>query len=110
MALPFESGNRPLLRVVLVQGDGESELILAVHHSIGDGVSAIFLVRDLLKFMEGYELEELPPRSALEDLVPTPPAAPTNQLQPSPIKSSGVNEDHAVRPEGAMRDGFDDSP
>jgi len=34
LALPFEPGDRPLLRVVLVQGEGVSELILVVHHSM----------------------------------------------------------------------------
>lgn len=90
LALPFEMGDRPLLRVVLVQGEDVSELILAIHHSIGDGVSAMYLVRDLLKYMEGYELEELSPRSGLEDLLPAAATTPINQLQRPPISSNGV--------------------
>ena len=81
LAFPFELGDRPLLRVVLVQGEAVSELILVVHHSIGDGVSAMYLVRDLLRSMEGYGLEELPPRPALEDLLRSGATAPVNQLQ-----------------------------
>ena len=69
LALPFERNDQPLLRVVLVQGEAISELILVVHHSIGDGVSAMFLLRDLLECMEDYPLEELPPGNALEDLL-----------------------------------------
>ena len=69
LALPFERNDQPLLRVVLVQGEAISELILVVHHSIGDGVSAMFLVRDLLECLEGYPLEELPLGKALEELL-----------------------------------------
>ena len=90
LALPFEPGDRPLLRVVLVQGEALSELILVVHHSIGDGVSAMYLVRDLLKSMEGYGLKELPPRPALEDLLRSGATAPMNQLQPPAMSSNGV--------------------
>lgn len=90
LALPFESDDRPLLRVVLVQGEVVSELILVVHHSIGDGASAMYLVRDLLKSIEGYGLEELPPRPALEDLLSSCAVPPMSQLQPPAIHSNQV--------------------
>jgi hypothetical protein len=48
----------------LVQGEAVWELILAVHHSIGDGLSAMYLVRDLLESMEGYGL-----KNSLPDLL-----------------------------------------
>jgi hypothetical protein len=64
-AIPFEPGEAPLLRAALVQGETVSELILVAHHSIGDGVSAMFLIRDLLESMEG-QLQALPPRPSLE--------------------------------------------
>jgi hypothetical protein len=66
---PFNSSRGPLLRAMLVQGECISELILAVHHSIGDGISAMFLVRDLLELLEGHELAELPARPPLEAFV-----------------------------------------
>jgi hypothetical protein len=89
LALPFEPDDRPLLRVSLVQGEEISELILAVHHSIGDGVSAMYLVRDLLESMEGYTLDELPPRAAAEDFVGSAQAAPMNQHPPA-TSSNGL--------------------
>ena len=91
LALPFEPGPEPLLRAVLVQDAAVSELILAVHHAIGDGVSAMYLVRDLLKSMEGYELAELPPRAALEDLLRSDDT-PANQLQPPAMSSNVVSQ------------------
>ena len=66
-AIPFEPDEAPLLRAALVQGEAESELILVAHHSIGDGVSAMYLVRDLLESMEGHKLQALPPRPSLEE-------------------------------------------
>jgi hypothetical protein len=60
-------------------------LILTAHHSIGDGVSSMYLVRDLLEAMEGHRLEELPPRPPLEDIVPGLNEAPLQQgYTPSP--------------------------
>ena len=89
LALPFEWNDQPLLRVVLVQGEGISELILVVHHSIGDGVSAMFLLRDLLESVEGYPLEELLPGNALEDLLgsgETSVAGPPSPSVPQVVK------------------------
>ena len=65
LALPFAPDDRPLVRAVLVQGEAVSELILAVHHSIGDGVSAMYLTRDLLQSMEGHDLEYYVPSCPL---------------------------------------------
>lgn len=90
LALPFEHGDRPRLRAVLVQGDAVSELTLIVHHSMGDGLSAMHLVRDLLKFMEGHKLEKLPPRAALEDLLCSDSMAPMTEQQRPDTTSNGV--------------------
>jgi hypothetical protein len=40
-----------------------------VHHAIGDGISAKYLLRDLLQGMQGKNLVRLPPRPSLEELV-----------------------------------------
>jgi hypothetical protein len=90
LAHPFYTEDRPLLRVSLVQGEAVSELILTVHHTIGDGVSAMYLVRDLLEYMEGYSIEELPPRCAAEDLFDSAPAIPVTQKQPAAMSSNGA--------------------
>jgi hypothetical protein len=77
---PFPAGHGPLLRATLVRGESVSELILAAHHSIGDGISAMFLVRDLLESLEGHALDELPARPCLEDFIGSEAAA---QVGPS---------------------------
>jgi hypothetical protein len=86
-AIPFEPGDSPLLRAALVQGEAVSELILVAHHSIGDGVSAMYLVRDLLESMEGYKLKLLPPRPSLEVFVFGIKQAPDGRAPVPPIRS-----------------------
>ena len=97
LALPFEPGDRPLVRAVLVQGEAVSELILAVHHSIGDGVSAMYLTRDLLQSMEGHDLEPFPPMPALEDLLRSGPTATANQTQPPTTQPQPPNSNRIAR-------------
>ncbi|AFZ15503.1 condensation domain protein (plasmid) [Crinalium epipsammum PCC 9333] len=48
LSLPFSWNSGPLLRVVFLQGEIVSELIITCHHSIGDGLSVIYLLRDIL--------------------------------------------------------------
>lgn len=48
LSLPFSWKSGPLLRVVFLQGEVVSELIITCHHSIGDGLSALYLLRDIL--------------------------------------------------------------
>lgn len=49
LSRPFEPGQGPLLRVTLLRGAGTCELLLTFDHSIGDGMSGAWLVRDLLR-------------------------------------------------------------
>jgi NRPS condensation-like uncharacterized protein len=108
LAIPFERDDRSLLRVSLVQDEDVSELILAVHHSIGDGVSAMHLVRDLLESMEGNRLEELPPQIALEEFLLSGATDAINQLhQPAETSSLRTKFD---RPERALLQVFEINP
>jgi hypothetical protein len=97
------------MRVSLVQGEAASELILVIHHSIGDGLSAALLMRDLLESMEGYRLVELPPRSASEDLLnfggksrlkqPQPTAANSNEAARLDLPQAPSLRVFEIRPE-----------
>ena len=60
LADPFSPGTAPLIRVVFLRGSKTSELIFTVHHSIGDGLSTLYFVRDLLLAISGETLEQLP--------------------------------------------------
>jgi hypothetical protein len=52
-----------------VHGRTISEIILVVYHGIGDGISAMYFLRDLLQGMQGKNLVRLPPRPSLVELV-----------------------------------------
>jgi NRPS condensation-like uncharacterized protein len=56
----FDYSVAPLMRAVLIEGKDRSTIILTIHHSIGDGISALYLVRDLLQAISGQPLSSLP--------------------------------------------------
>jgi NRPS condensation-like uncharacterized protein len=46
--VPFEFGERPAIRFILVQSPIQSELIILCHHIICDGLSLAYLARDVM--------------------------------------------------------------
>lgn len=68
---PFEWTKAPLIRVVLLYGANISELVVTCHHAIGDGLSTIYLLRDILQAVGEPDCERrlLPERPAFEDLM-----------------------------------------
>jgi hypothetical protein len=69
LATPFAMGRAPLARAVLMHGSFESVFILTTHHSIADGLSSAYAIRDVLRALTGETLEPMPSRPALEPLV-----------------------------------------
>jgi hypothetical protein len=84
LARPFTSADRLLSRAVLVHDPLRSCLILSVHHSIGDGLSATFLIRDLLHSLVGTKLPGLPVPVSQEALRPAA-FAPVETFHPGPV-------------------------
>jgi hypothetical protein len=72
---PFNWDTGPFLRLVVLHGEGFTDLLLACHHAIADGMAGYFVLRDLLGELGGTRpLSDLPPETpALLDLIP--PAA-----------------------------------
>jgi Condensation domain len=73
----FDTESAPLLRCVLIQHDTEHHTVLLVfHHSIGDGLSGAYLMRDLFSAADaiiGGEKPSLPPmapKQAMEAYFP----------------------------------------
>jgi NRPS condensation-like uncharacterized protein len=62
----------PLLRVVLLQSGAESELMIICHHAIADGLSGVYLIRDILQGLEGkiFERSDLSAAVSLESAIP----------------------------------------
>ena len=68
LATPFALGQAPLARAVLMHGSFESVFILTTHHSIADGISSAYAIRDVLRALTGETLETLPLNPAQEPL------------------------------------------
>ncbi len=72
---PFVWSQAPLVRVVLVYSSNDaqfSELIMTCHHSIADGISITYLIRDILQAIATPTAfgQSLPVPLPREDLVP----------------------------------------
>lgn len=73
-SLPWSKG--PLIRVKLLKASRESDLLITFNHVIGDGMSAIYLIRDLLSLVEKItqdlpiDYTPFPERPSLENLIP----------------------------------------
>lgn len=69
MSIPFDWTKGPLVRAVLIRTDQRSILIMAAHHSIGDGISMSFVIRDILHVLSGNILVPIPMPASMDDLL-----------------------------------------
>lgn len=63
--IPFKFSKGPLLRVMVVKGTDQFDLVLFAHHTICDGRALTILLRDILQFLEKpdhlvHPMNELP--------------------------------------------------
>jgi Condensation domain len=83
----------PLLRVVLLQSETESELIIVCHHTIADEPSATYLMRDTIQGIAGKRFE----RTDLSTAVSPESALPGSELHhrspstPEPSKAKSAS-------------------
>jgi NRPS condensation-like uncharacterized protein len=59
LATPIPLSGAPLARITLLRKSGRSTLILSMHHSIADGLSSAFVIRDILEALSGKPLRPL---------------------------------------------------
>lgn len=76
LTIPFQPGEAPLARAVLIHEHHHSIFILSVSHSISDGISLSFLIRDLLSTLAKQPLGALSFPHSAEDLLGFKPVAP----------------------------------
>lgn len=65
----FDASTGALLRAALCTGTGISTLLLVFNHTGADGISATFVVRDLVAALNGHPLEALPMPPPPEELI-----------------------------------------
>jgi hypothetical protein len=88
---PFTPDQAPLFRAVLLHQETHCTFILSSHHSVSDGISLIFLLRDILLALSGHALETLllaPSREVLfgaQQRTSTEPGVPSFAAQRHPM-------------------------
>jgi NRPS condensation-like uncharacterized protein len=74
---PFPLETGPLVRCAIIKSNQVSEIILCGHHAICDGMSFIYLIRDILKQVgiPSDIIKQLPPPPAIDkETASTPPS------------------------------------
>jgi len=69
LATPFDPSRAPLIRAVLIQGSQNTAFTLVAHHSIADGLSVAYAIRDTLSALSGALLEPLPLSPSQEEIL-----------------------------------------
>jgi hypothetical protein len=69
LATPFDPSQAPLIRAVLIQGDRDAAFMLVAHHSIADGLSLTYAIRDTLDALAGRSLRPLPWLPSQDDMM-----------------------------------------
>jgi NRPS condensation-like uncharacterized protein len=82
LSLSFNARQAPLLRAVVLHEAERAVYILAAHHSIADGVSLSYVIRDTLQALVGIRLDSLPVIAPLEEILDITAWA-ANQAAPS---------------------------
>src|SRR5262245_61920708 len=69
LARPFNPSLPPLIRAVLIQGAQNAAFMLVAHHSIADGLSLAYAIRDTLDALAGRFLRPLPWLPSQDDMM-----------------------------------------
>ena len=69
LSIPFNARQAPLVRAVLLYEANQAVFILVAHHSIADGVSIAFVIRDILQALSGNPIGLLPLLPAHEEIL-----------------------------------------
>jgi hypothetical protein len=103
ITMPFDAQTAPLIRALLLEGDDRAQIILTAHHTIADGVSMVFLIRDLLLEVSGTSLAPLPtPPSQDELLTPLLKTLPQDHSAPQ-VAPAHAKRTVALRPKNGAR-------
>ncbi|PMB21655.1 phthiocerol/phthiodiolone dimycocerosyl transferase family protein [Fischerella thermalis] len=65
LSRPFSRTDDPLVRVICLQSPSISELIVSFDHCIGDGLSGVYLLRDILYYLSELDINYLPQQREL---------------------------------------------
>lgn len=63
---PFSAAAGPLVRAVALTGAADTTVILTFHHSVADGLAALFIMHEILVALSGGNFHDMPPADLLE--------------------------------------------
>jgi len=66
---PFNGAVPPLMRTVLIEDDLRPTIILSIHHSLADGMSILYVIRDLLQLLNGKTLVPRSMPASIDDIL-----------------------------------------
>ena len=69
LAMPFDHSRAPFIRAVLIQGSRDTAFILVAHHSVADGLSLAYAIRDTVSTICGESLARLSPLPSQEEIL-----------------------------------------
>jgi len=88
---PFSGDEAPLVRTVLIYEPAQSIFIVAAHHSISDGMSMTFVIRDIVRALSGKTIERYPVLPSQEESfgITGPSPAPAAGSEPAAAQPVG---------------------
>jgi hypothetical protein len=98
LSIPFDPRYAPLLRAVLLHEASQAVVILVAHHSIADGRSIAFVIRDLLQALSENRIDLLTALPAHEEILGL---TRNDSIQAEPSKES--NTTPPARPASYLR-------
>ena len=95
---PMGNGSGALLRVTALRAPDVTTMVLTCHHVIADGLSAVWILNDLLSALAGKQLEAFKSFSPIEDMILGPLPRPANTGE-HPARASEPDRAAAVSPQ-----------
>jgi NRPS condensation-like uncharacterized protein len=91
----FDPTQAPLVRVSLIHEPRRSFVLITAHHSVADGMSSVFLIRDMLLALTGQPLERYSLPASIDQLLSVPPRQ---------TSAPGVSFSHTLAKECLQKD------
>ena len=102
LSIPFDPEDAPLVRAVLLHEPDQAVVIVVAHHSIADGRSVAFVIRDLLRALSGEDIDVLPLLPSHEEILGLTRINAIQPLQqsiaPTPVKPATYIREEQSRP------------
>jgi hypothetical protein len=105
LSRPFDRSTAPLMRAVLLNGRSSSAVLLTFDHTIGDGISSVMILNDLVDSLNGHPLTAHGVPPSQEEMIAL--RLPSSEHQPIPepavpdarmLKPSSIRPFDGIRP------------